>query len=682
MTTTKNFSFMSSKKSTFYLIIQILLKKNKREHIRVNQFIHNNQYEYFKAITLQFYNSKSKMKEFGSFIINNVFMKDCDKEAFCHLFFKSQFYYYKLNNLVRKYKYRESKIKIVNDKDLLMCEMTDYKDNIKTIINDSGIFYLFKISDLINIINKSLSNSPSYYFFEPKELKNPYNNNKFSLSNLYNIYFAIKSSTYTMPIIYQLYFDYNFDFKRLLVEGECIMKDVIIDNKIKSLDKNDLIRYIKDMLYDQHFFGPIIKSIDIHAKFPPDVLINVMKPFYVKYTYSKYSINNAKKTYYADMVKRKMIAFIKKNPMFGRKYIRGLKNRNQDDILNAEISNMFIFGLDENSHNYTGKDQKFYTHIDKTFDDINISNIYINESLLLNDPYSFLNPTLNNRHIYGERHRRSRRTFQPSVRSRDPTPPTTRNENIHYINIPINSRYPTYNIDPPFIFHEETEPAVTPRRINNQISLSTQQRFMLTRDIGILNPPILRQSAQPTPTQSPSTPPPFTPPLTLTPSTPVPSTPVPSTPVPSTPTPIPPFTLEPSTPVPSTPVPSTPVPSTPVPSTPTPIPPLTLAPITQTPPSQVMPSNSAPSRDIHFSNSEEIREFLENVLEGTNAENDVYNAASALVNSIIDSDRTESENNDTDNETDNDNESDNETDNEINNGFIYNDSDSSNNSDN
>ena len=33
------------------------------------------------------------------------------------------------------------------------------------------------------------------------------------------------------------------------------------------------------------------------------------------------------------------IAFIKKNPMFGRKYIRGLKNRNQDDILNAEISN-------------------------------------------------------------------------------------------------------------------------------------------------------------------------------------------------------------------------------------------------------------------------------------------------------------------------------------------------------
>ena len=87
-------------------------------------------------------------------------------------------------------------------------------------------------------------------------------------------------------------------------------------------------------------------------------------------------------------VKRKMIAFIKKNPMFGRKYIRGLKNRNQDDILNAEISNMFIFGLDENSPNYTGKGNKFYTHIDETFDNINISNIHINESLLLNDPYS------------------------------------------------------------------------------------------------------------------------------------------------------------------------------------------------------------------------------------------------------------------------------------------------------
>ena len=660
MITTENFSFMSSKKSTFYLIIQILLKKNKREHIKINQFIHNNQYEYFKAITLQFYNSKSKMKEFGSFIINNVFMKDCDKEAFCDLFFKSQFYYYKLNNLVRKYKYRESKIKIVNDKDLLMCEMSDYKDNIKTIINDSGIFYLFKISDLINIINKSLSNSPSYYFFEPKELKNPYNNNKFSLSNLYNIYFAIKSSTYTMPIIYQLYFDYNFDFKRLLVEGECIMKDVIIDNKIKSLDKNDLIRYIKDMLYDQHFFGPIIKSIDIHAKFPPDVLINVMKPFYVKYTYSKYSINNAKKTYYADMVKRKMIAFIKKNPMFGRKYIRGLKNRNQDDILNAEISNMFIFGLDENSPNYTGKGQKFYTHIDETFDNINISNIHINESLLLNDPYSFLNPTLNNRQTYRERHRRSRRTFQPSARSRDPTPPTTRNENIRNITfplpLPLPFPFPTYNAEEPRIFQEGTRPPVTPRRINNQLSLSTQQRFMLTRDIGILtaSAPILRQSAQPPLTHippntqvAPSTPPPpFTiaPPLTTAP---------PLTPPPLTPPP--PLTTAPSTPV----------------------PPLTLAPpigeATQTPPSQVMPPSDVPGREYHFSSSEEIREFLGNILERTNTQNDIHNAATAIINSIVDSDTPESENNDTDNDTDND------VDNDINNGFIYNDSDSSDN---
>ena len=97
-----------------------------------------------------------------------------------------------------------------------------------------------------------------------------------------------------------------------------------------------------------------------------------------------------------------------------------------------------------------------------------------------------------------------------------------------------------------------------------------------------------------------------------------------------------------------------------------------------------MPSNSAPSRDIHFSNSEEIREFLGNVLEGTNTENDVYNAASALVNSIIDSDAPESENNDSanDTDTDTDTDTDNDVDNDINNGFTYNDSDSSDNSDN
>ena len=98
------------------------------------------------------------------------------------------------------------------------------------------------------------------------------------------------------------------------------------------------------------------------------------------------------------------------------------------------------------------------------------------------------------------------------------------------------------------------------------------------------------------------------------------------------------------------------------------------------------------AREYNFSNDERIRNFIENLLEGnvlerTNTQNDIHNAATAIINSIVDSDIPESENDDTDTDNDVDNDGDNDTDNDvdndvdndINNGFIYNDSDSSDN---
>ena len=70
----------------------------------------------------------------------------------------------------------------------------------------------FSMFDLIRIINSSLSYKLNF-FPEPKKIKNPWDNEPFSISNLYNIYFFIKKSNLTMPTLFSRFFESNFDIK-------------------------------------------------------------------------------------------------------------------------------------------------------------------------------------------------------------------------------------------------------------------------------------------------------------------------------------------------------------------------------------------------------------------------------------------------------------------------------------
>ena len=296
---------------------------------------------------------------YGTMILNNIFMLDEDKKYIEDIFFYSKKYYGILNRFVRKYNI--NKMPIATNMDLFLNELNDHKESIKLSIIDNNAIYIFRISDIINIINKALLNCTEDMFPEPLRIKNPYNNLDLSNSNLYNIYFSIKNSNINMPILFKLYFDYNFDFDEYVKSAECLTRDLIIKENLKNSSSRRLYWDIINMLSHYKRINNNI-NICISPGFPKDILINIFKPFLLKYRLHKYSINPSIKHSYNIELTKKLIIFNIENPLFGRKIIK--KSNISKDIDTNSVA--FVFGINKN---------EYVTAVKNKYESININKI-------------------------------------------------------------------------------------------------------------------------------------------------------------------------------------------------------------------------------------------------------------------------------------------------------------------
>ena len=198
--------------------------------------------------------------------------------------------------------------------DLLLNPIENNKQVIK--IYQNGANYLFSIRDLINIIHSSLSQC-IFFHAEPRCIKNPYNNLNFSVAALYNIYYAIKSSDYTMSILYHQFFICGFDLQHFRLENEYLIRDA----------------YIKDMVYntsDKHLFKSMKKMIEMNVhqlRISDDIdkkeFIQIMRPYYYLYLIMCYHVQGTEKTdkaYY--VLKKRLSELYEYNYKFGRSYLR------------------------------------------------------------------------------------------------------------------------------------------------------------------------------------------------------------------------------------------------------------------------------------------------------------------------------------------------------------------------
>jgi len=263
--------------------------------------------------------------------INNFYFSKKDKERndFIEHFRKIQRTYHTLNRFCFLYKIKKSKL-IVNT-DLQLNEIKLGQKNVISIYHNN-CNYLFTIQDLLKIIYTSLTNTYAF-FCEPITIKNPYNNLPFEKSILYYIYFCL-NNTYIGYIknehidIFLKFKQCNFNMTDFVDSYEYILREYAIKNYITNSTKTQIKTDIFKMIREYNVFYSNYQ-IDIDNDFPTDTLIRIMKPYFLIYLTSHYSLVPRNRTESRFRLINKLKQFQQFNPAFGRKTIvfkGGIKN--------------------------------------------------------------------------------------------------------------------------------------------------------------------------------------------------------------------------------------------------------------------------------------------------------------------------------------------------------------------
>ena len=266
---------------------------------------------------IDFKKMESKYGVLEDFIFNKK-INDTDKEKILNVFSNAQKTYFGFEKLRRIFILKRAK-PFESPRDLHFNDLSDFNNNLKMTLLDGRVRYDFKLADLICIINHSLLYSPNF-FSSPKKIKNPYTNVAFSLSNLYNIYFTIKKSSFIMPTLLHRFFLSNFDLQKFSEQNEVIIREFAITNYLTSSSVYDLHEDIIMMLYNHNLVNT--EKININLNFPKERLQKVFIPFLKFYINKKYSLDSFTRWINQRKLKSKLIQFSKDNPSFGlkRKY--------------------------------------------------------------------------------------------------------------------------------------------------------------------------------------------------------------------------------------------------------------------------------------------------------------------------------------------------------------------------
>lgn len=259
-----------------------------------------------------------KIKE----ILENPFFRKEDQTTLLDIFSKTQKTMFAFSKLVRIYRMKKLPINIQTD---LLLNTIDVRQKNVFIFLQNNAKYIFVVNDLINIITSNLSNC-SFYFAEPLEIKNPYNNLPLSHAILYNLYFFIRKNLFSMPILFDLYFYSNFNMEIFKINNENYIREVFIKNYVFRSHYSILYREVMTMIEEN------MNSIVIDKDFPRETLVNIMRPYLQLYLLGNYLIFGCEKKYIMiHGLKRKLFQFSRYNPTFGRKIVKRQIDLNQCD---------------------------------------------------------------------------------------------------------------------------------------------------------------------------------------------------------------------------------------------------------------------------------------------------------------------------------------------------------------
>lgn len=330
-------------------------------------------------------------------ILTNPFLQKETKEKVMVLFMKSQRTYYAFQKLAMIFKYKNMEPRVYHD--LCMNELDEKNRCVFTMIQNNTKYY-FLISDLMGIIRRALLHE-CYFFAEPLEPKNPYNNLPFTHSDLYNIYFYMRKNYMIIPSVFQSFYMSNFNYDQFVNNNEHLIREQIIHNYAFTSPYTTLMVDLPSMF---SMNKAATSNLTISNAFPKDKLINIFRPYFHLYYLHRFGIlGTENKRNALGQLKKKLRRFVNFNQAFGRSIIR-LKHKprfpfspRSKKIKHYEISMSYIsFTKDEKDINSID----FLTISEEEYHSGNMR-IHINEQPLDNNesrlgPASRLQNVLNN----------------------------------------------------------------------------------------------------------------------------------------------------------------------------------------------------------------------------------------------------------------------------------------------
>lgn len=223
-------------------------------------------------------------KNYNFYVCQNIFLREELKtvvtEMYCTL--KT------IQLVLQRYLYNRRYKKSCNDKDLSCIPFTEYKPQDYFELIDKSQKYLFKQSDMYNLIEASLTHTTLTMISNPVPIKNPYTGVPFNVNLLYIVFLKLKH----VPPLFSYFMKCNFKLDDFLLNYECLLRTHTIHKTLKEFTKEKKREEIINMLsqitaydYDDDTYIPIINPN--HLKI--DLL--ALEPLLLLFYNYQYSLN-------------------------------------------------------------------------------------------------------------------------------------------------------------------------------------------------------------------------------------------------------------------------------------------------------------------------------------------------------------------------------------------------------
>lgn len=245
--------------------------------------------------------------------LDNPFVDATRKEAFLCIFSTIQRMYRGFSKLAQIYRYKSATLQVSHD--MYWSPIEETSRNTMCVMCH-GSRYLFKLCDIVKLFVSAITNM-EYNIAYPLPLKNPYTNEYFKISTLYNMYFFIRSRMCQVPILIQNFFMLEFNITKYSTIHSTMIQDAALEQCAKYTDGDTVYDDIMDMIEEYS----TRRRTCIDPRFPKNTLVKTFRPYLVFYYKSKYSRNVDMNARNAVFLENKLDCFFRNNPGFGRVYI-------------------------------------------------------------------------------------------------------------------------------------------------------------------------------------------------------------------------------------------------------------------------------------------------------------------------------------------------------------------------